>query len=107
MAQAGDIHQLEVMVDKGLIELILDTVKENGESNLLISCFKALEAIMDEFQEREEMFGSDNNPVKKKLALSRGYEIIEKAQIHVDEDVYNAVSSLIESHFEVQEYDLY
>lgn len=96
----GTLQQIAELVDQGIIELLIDTLRQNGEAKLLRSCLGALQAILDEYDTYQSQGAFEGNEILERIAQYGGYAVLEDLQNHVDNGVYNAVAKIIEEYLD-------
>ena len=94
------MHQIRELVEQGIIEMLVTSLEQNGESKFLLQCLSAMESILREYKEMDQVFETEYNVLLNRIHSCGGYRVFEKMQEHVDENVYIAVSELIEKYLD-------
>jgi hypothetical protein len=101
-ASVGSPEQIHYLIDKGLIKLLVSQLKKEESSNSLILSY--IEAIYKILETGREVYKDiEENPYVVQLEELQGVEILEKLQYHPEQEIYEAVSNLIEEFFSYEE----
>jgi len=90
------------LVEFDLIEVLVRKLAENGDAKVMKVCLEGLECLLSEFKEKQHLYGNQPHPALERLNECGGLTIIDQLQFHSDNEVYGAVSRIIENHLEFE-----
>jgi len=95
-------EQVDKLVRFDVVAVFVHRLEENGDAKVMKMCLEALECILSEYKQNHYGYGGQAHPGMARLTQCGGVQIIENLQTHADNEVYNAVSRLIDNHFEYE-----
>jgi len=97
ICKKGTVEQIMNLVDsKNIIEVLVDSLKENSDEDLIGGCLDALETILWSYKDHFE----DVRGILQKLSSCGGYPVLEDLQGHQSQSVYLKVSEIIEKYLD-------
>lgn len=98
----ANLAQLEFLIEKGLIDVIIDVLRNTEETKLVIACLEAIDNMYYTVKEERD-FPPNENPITIKIYEAGGFPLIEGLQSHPNREVYDLVSKIIDQHLEVED----
>jgi len=99
-------EQIDQLVRFDVVAVFVRRLEENGDAKVMKMCLEALECILSEYRQNQNqnqfVYVNQTHAGMMRLAQCGGVQIIENLQTHADNEVYAAVSRLIDNHFEFE-----
>jgi len=101
---AATFDQAKRLVEFDLIEVLVRKLAENGDAKVMKVCLEGLECLLSEYKQKQNqnLYKEEPHSALIRLTQCGGLNIIDQLQFHSDNDVYGAVSRIIENHLEFE-----
>jgi len=96
------LREIQILVEYDLIQLIVETLRNNNEAVIIKGCLEALESILNTGKAATAESGIGKNPFVIRLAQAQGLPVVESLQSHPNNEVYEIVARIIEDHLDFE-----
>jgi len=96
------MQQIRVLINKGIVELLIETIDNNNnnrELKLIKACLEGLENLLNTYASDHRVPMAENEIIMRIYQMG-GFPIIEGLQNHQDNTIYQITSRIIDNHFE-------